>query len=43
MLVNEGSLEASVTPVKKKQMETDPQAGADAAGRRRAPARKTAE
>ena len=43
MLVEEGSLEASVTPVQKKQLEADPQEGADAAGRKRAPARKTAE
>ena len=43
MLVDEGSLEASVTPVQKKQLEADPGEGADAAGRKRAPARKTAE
>ena len=43
MLVDEGSLEAAVTPVQKKQLEADPQEGADAAGRKRAPARKTAE
>ena len=43
MLVDEGSLEASVTPVQKKQLEADPQEGADAAGRKSAPARKTAE
>ena len=43
MLVDEGSLEASVTPVQKKQLEADPGEGADAAGRKRAPVRKTAE
>ena len=43
MLVDEGSLEASVTPAQKKQLEADPGEGADAAGRKRAPARKTAE
>ncbi len=43
MLVNEGSLEASVTPAQKKQLEADPQEGADAAGRKRASAKKTAE
>ena len=43
MLVNEVSLEASVTPAQKKQLEADPQEGADAAGRKRAPAKKTVE
>ena len=43
MLVNEGSLEAAVTPAAKKQLEADPQEGTDAAGRKRAPAKKPAE
>ena len=43
MLVEEGSLEAAVTPVEKKQLESYPLEGADAAGRKRAAARKTAE
>lgn len=43
MLVNEGSLEASVTPARKKQLEDNPQEGADAAGRKRTPVKKTAE
>ena len=43
MLLNEGALEASVTPVQKKQLEADPLEGADAAGRKRGPAKKTAE
>ena len=43
MLVEEGSLEAAVTPVEKKQLESDPFEGADAAGRKRSAARKTAE
>ena len=42
MLVEEGSLEAPVTAAEQKQLETDPLEGADAAGRKRAPARKTA-
>ena len=43
MLVNEGSLEASVTPAQKKQLEADPQEGADASGCKRVPAKKAAE
>ena len=43
MLVNEGSLEAAVTPAAKKQLEADPQEGTDAAGCKRAPAKKPAE
>ena len=43
MLVEEGSLEAAVTPAAKKQLESDPLEGADAAGRKRPAARKTAE
>ena len=43
MLVEEGSLEASVTKVQKKQLEADPLDGTDAAGRKRAAARKTTE
>ena len=43
MLVNEGSLEAAVTPAVKKQLEADPQEGTDAAGRKRGPAKKPAE
>ena len=43
MLLNEGALEASVTPVQRKQLEADPLEGSDAAGRRRVPAKKTAE
>ena len=35
MLVDEGSLEAAATPVRKKQLEADPLEGADASGRRR--------
>ena len=34
LLVNEGSLEAAVTPVKQKELEAEPLRGADAAGRR---------
>lgn len=41
MLVNEGSLEASVTPVRKKQLEANPLEGTDAAGKKPAPAPKT--
>ena len=33
MLVDEGALEASVTPVRQKQLEADPLGEADAAGR----------
>ena len=33
MLVDEGALEASITPVRRKQLEADPLTGADAAGR----------
>ena len=40
MLVEERSLEAALTPAEKKQLEADPLQGADAAGRKRAPARK---
>ena len=43
MLVNEGSLEAAVSPAEKKQLEADPLEGSDAAGRKRGPARKTPE
>ncbi len=43
LLLNEGALEASVTPVQQKQLEADPLEGTDAAGRKRAPAKKTAE
>lgn len=43
MLLNEGALEASVTPVQRKQLEADPQEGTDAAGRRRGTVKKTAE
>ena len=43
MLVNEGSLEAAPAPEEKKQLEADPLEGADAAGRKRGAARKTAE
>ena len=34
MLVDEGSLEASVTPLRRKELEADPLADADAAGRK---------
>ena len=34
MLVSEGSLEASVTPVRQKQLEADPLEGSDPAGRK---------
>ena len=43
LLVEEGALEAAVTPVEKKQLEADPLKGADAAGRKRGAAKKTAE
>ena len=43
MLVSEGSLEAAVSPAEKKQLEADPLEGSDAAGRKRAPAKKTVE
>ena len=43
MLVEEGSLEAAVSPEEKKQLEADPQEGTDAAGRKRGPAKKPAE
>ena len=43
MLVNEGSLEAAVSPAQKKQLEADPLEGSDAAGRKRGSARKTAD
>lgn len=42
MLVNDGSLEAAVTPVQKKQLEADPLEGTDAAGRKPRSAAKTA-
>ena len=42
MLVSEGSLEASVTPVRQKQLEADPLEGSDPAGRRRALPKKPA-
>ena len=41
MLVDEGSLEASVTPVQKKQLEADPLEGTDAAGRKRGAPKKS--
>ena len=41
MLVNEGSLEASVAPARKKQLEANPLEGADAAGKKPASASKT--
>lgn len=34
MLVNEGALEAAVTPVRKRKLENEPQAGTDASGRK---------
>ena len=46
LLVNEGALEAAVTPVRKRKLENEPQAGTDASGRklpekdREAPERK---
>jgi len=43
MLVNEGSLEAAVTPARKQQLEADPLEGADGAGRKRSTPRKAAE
>jgi len=43
MLVEERSLEAAVTPAEKKQLESDPLEGTDAAGRKRSAARKPAE
>ena len=43
MLLDEGALEASVTPVQQKQLEDDPAEGTDAAGRKRSPAKKPAE
>ncbi len=43
MLAEEGSLEASPSPAAKKQLDNDPLEGADAAGRRRRAAGKTAE
>ena len=43
LLVNEGSLEAAVSPAQKKQLEADPLEGSDAAGRKRGSARKTAD
>ena len=49
MLVDEGALEASVTPVRQKELEADPRADTDAAGRKetaarpRAPGRKREE
>ena len=42
MLVSEGSLEAAVTPVKQKELEADPLADTDAAGRKEPAARKRA-
>jgi hypothetical protein len=44
LLVGEGALEAAVTPVRKMQLEADPMAETDAAGRKTAdaPARKKA-
>ena len=38
LLVNEGALEAAVTPVKQKELEADPLRGTDAMGRRTAAA-----
>ena len=37
MLIDEGALEAAVTPVQKKRLEADPLEGADAAGRKETP------
>ena len=42
MLVDEGSLEASVTPLRRKELEADPLAEADAAGRKEPAARQKA-
>ena len=42
LLVEEGALEAAVTPVEKKQLEADPLKGADASGRKRGASKKTA-
>ena len=43
MLINEGSLEAAVTPIREKQLEADPLEDTDTAGRKRGTSRKTAE
>lgn len=43
LLAEEGSLEAAATTLQRKQLENDPAEGADAAGRKRAPSRKTTE
>ena len=43
LLVGEGSLEAAVTPVEKKQLEAEPLKGVDAACRKRTASKKTAE
>ncbi len=42
MLINEGSLEAAVTQVRKKELEADPMEGSDASGRKRTAAKKAA-
>ena len=42
MLVDDGSLEAVVSPAQQKQLEADPAQGTDAAGRKPRPAAKTA-
>ena len=41
MLVSEGSLEASVTPVRRKELEADPLKDAEASGRRKPAVKKT--
>lgn len=40
MLVEEGALEASVTPVRRKELEADPLEGSDASGRKTTPPRR---
>ena len=42
LLVEEGALEAAVTPVEKKQLEADPLKDVDASGRKRGAPKKTA-
>ena len=42
MLVADGSLEASVTPVRRKEVETDPLKDAEPSGRRKPAAKKSA-
>jgi hypothetical protein len=41
MLVSEGSLEASVTPVRKKELEADPLRDSEASGRKKPEAKKS--